>query len=95
MDRCRWANLVRNKLVPAHLLIPTGVGIHEWSRAYRNLLFDMARFAHAHGGVATEDLARAFRRSQDREALRGFSESEVCLLMAKSLEYGLSPGSGT
>jgi hypothetical protein len=39
--RRQWMSLVRSKLVPLKLLIPVGQGIHEWSRTYRDMVFEM------------------------------------------------------
>lgn len=89
-DKRHWLRLVKSKLVPGKLLIPAGMGIHEWSRAYRNLIFEMAEYVNLHGGVATLELARRFAKGHDCEILRQFSEAEVYLLMAKSMEYELS-----
>lgn len=92
VDRSRWLNLVRNTLVPARLLIPAGPGLHEWSPSYRDMIFAMAGYLRKHGGVATIEAARAFCRMSGYEILKGLPDSDVCLLMAKSLEYGLPMG---
>ena len=84
-----WAKLVNSKLVPGKLLIPAGMGIHEWSRAYRNLIFEMAEYVNQNGGMASPDLAKRFAKGHESEILRQFSEAEIYLLMAKSLEYEL------
>jgi hypothetical protein len=85
-----WMKLVEEKLVPLRLLIPARPGTHEWSKAYRNLIFEMALFVHMQGGEVTPDLARQFAgRTRKPELLEGFSESEVVLLMRKSVEYDL------
>lgn len=81
--------LVKSKLVPGKLLIPAGMGIHEWSRAYRNLIFEMAEYVNQNGGMATLELARKFAKSHDSEILHQFSEAEIYILMAKSMEYEL------
>ena len=85
-----WMRLVKDKLIPLRLLIPAGPETHEWSRTYRNLIFEMASFVERHGGQVTLDLARTFvRRTPRVEILANFSEAEITLLMAKSIEYGL------
>jgi hypothetical protein len=85
-----WMRLVREKLIPLRLLIPARPGTHEWSKTYRNLIFEMALFVDRHGGEVTPDLARKFAvRTQKSELLASFSESELMLLMRKSLEYDL------
>lgn len=89
-DKRRWLRLVKSKLVPGKLLIPAGMGIHEWSRAYRNLIFEMAEYVNINGGMASLELARRFSREHDSEILHQFSEAEIYLLMAKSMEYELS-----
>ncbi len=89
-NRSNWLRLVKSKLVPGKLLIPAGMGIHEWSRAYRNLIFAMAEFVNLNGGVASLDLARRFTKTHNCEILHQFSEAEIYLLMAKSMEYELS-----
>ncbi len=88
-DRSHWVRLVKSKLVPGRLLIPAGMGVHEWSRAYRNLVFEMADFVNLNGGVATLELARRFSAERGEGIVRQFSEAEIYLLMAKSLEYEL------
>ena len=65
------------------------MGIHEWSRAYRNLIFEMAEYVNLHGGSASLEMARRFAKGHDSEILRQFSEAEIYLLMAKSMEYEL------
>lgn len=82
-----WLKLVKSKLVPGKLLIPAGMGVHEWSRAYRSLIFEMAEYVNRRGGVATLELAREFIETHDGEILHQFSEAEIYLLMAKSMEY--------
>lgn len=85
-----WLKLVKSKLVPGKLLIPAGMGIHEWSRAYRNLIFELAEYVNQNGGLATMELAKRFVQEHDGEVLRQFSEAEIYLLMAKSMEYEIS-----
>lgn len=70
--------------------MPAGPGMHEWSRTYRDLIFDMAFFIDRRGGQVTPDLVRKFiGRRPDHDIVASFSESEVDLLMRKSIEYDL------
>jgi hypothetical protein len=82
--------LVRDKLCPLRLLTPAGPGTHEWSRTYRDLIFEMAFFVDRHGGEVTPHLVRKFidRRPQN-DIVESFSETEVGLLMRKAVEYDL------
>ncbi|HEY5813028.1 MAG TPA: hypothetical protein VIT23_10305 [Terrimicrobiaceae bacterium] len=82
--------LVRDKLIPLRLLIPVRPGTHEWSITYRNLIFEMASFMDEVGDEVTLDLVRSFaRRTRKTELLGYFSETEILLLMQKSVEYDL------
>jgi hypothetical protein len=88
--RQQWIRLVRSKLVPRKLLIPVGPSIHEWSRTYRDMIFEMAIFMARYGGEVTPEVIRRFigwRRRHDIVA--SFSESEIGVLMRKSVEYNL------
>jgi hypothetical protein len=88
--RYQWRRLVRNKLVPLKLLIPVGHAIHEWSRTYRDLIFEMAAFVARSEGEVTPELIRKFVRGRPRsDIVSTFSESEIGLLMKKSVEYRL------
>jgi hypothetical protein len=82
--------LVRDKLIPLRLLIPAGPATHEWSREYRDLIFEMAFFVEGNGGEVTLNLVRKFvNRRPKNDILERFSEPEVSLLMKKSVEYDL------
>ncbi len=82
--------LVRDKLIPLRLLIPAGPGTHEWSREYRDLIFEMAFFVEGNGGEVTLNLVRKFvNRRPKNDILGRLSEPEVSLLMKKSVEYDL------
>jgi hypothetical protein len=88
--RQQWVRLVRSKLVPLKLLIPIEENTHEWSRGYRDLIFEMALFIARHGGGVTPELSRKFISGRPRNNIvASFSESEIALLMKKSLEYNL------
>ena len=88
--RHQWRRLVRNKLVPLQLLMPVGQAIHEWSRTYRDLIFEMAAFVARSGGEVTPDLIRRFiGRRPKNDIVSSFSESEIGLLMEKSVEFDL------
>ncbi len=88
--RQQWIRLVRTKLVPLKLLIPVGQSIHEWSRTYRDMIFEMAFFMARHGGGVTPEMIRKFVIRRPRNDLvASFSESEIGLLMRKSVEYNL------
>jgi hypothetical protein len=88
--RQQWMRLVRNKLVPLKLLIPVGQGTHEWSRTYRDMIFEMALLITRYGGEVTPELIRKFMRRPSRNDIAAsFSEFEIGLLMRKSVEYNL------
>jgi hypothetical protein len=83
-------NLVRRKLVPLKLLMLAGQGTHEWSGTYRDMIFEMALFMDRHGGEVTPELIRKFiGRRPKNDIIASFSESEIGLLMRKSVEYNL------
>ena len=63
--------LVRDKLIPLRLLIPAGPGTHEWSREYRDLIFEMALFVEGNGGEVTLNLVRKFGESEAEERHSG------------------------
>ena len=82
--------LVRIKLLPLKLLMLAGQGIHEWSRTYRDMIFEMALFMDRSGGEVTPELIRQFISRRPRnDIVASFSESEIGLLMKKSVEYNL------
>jgi hypothetical protein len=88
--RREWLKLVRERLVPLKLLTPAGPGTHEWSRTYRDLIFEMAVFVDRQGGEITSQLVRkfmAYRPANDLVA--SFSAREIGLLMRKAVEYDL------
>jgi hypothetical protein len=88
--RQQWRRLVRNKLVPFKLLIPVGNALHEWSRTYRDMIFEMAAFVARSGGEVTPELVRKFIGRRPRnDVVSTFSESEIGLLMRKSVAYNL------
>jgi hypothetical protein len=88
--RQQWMRLVRSKLVPLKLLIPVGPNIHEWSRTYRDMIFEMALFMARHGGEVSPQLIRSFIGWWPRnDIVARFSESEIGVLMRKSVEYNL------
>jgi hypothetical protein len=88
--RREWISLVRSKLVPLKLLIPVGQGIHEWSRTYRDMVFEMALFVAHYGGDVTPELIGKFMgRRAKNDIVASFSESEIGLLMRKSVEFNL------
>ena len=99
--RQEWMRLVRSKLVALKLLIPIGPSTHEWSRTYRDMIFEMALFMARYGGEVTPELVRKFIGRQPRnDTVASFSESEIGLLMRKSVDYNLpinrfSPPSAT
>ena len=83
-------SLVRSKLVPLKLLIPVGHGIYEWSRTYRDMVFEMAHFMARYGGEVTPELIGEFMgRRAKNDIVASFSESEIGLLMTKSVEFNL------
>ena len=85
-----WMRLVRSKLVPLKLLIPVGQNTHEWSRTYRDMIFEMALFMARHRDGVTPELIRKFiSRRPKNDTVASFSESEIGLLMRKSVEYDL------
>ncbi len=91
--RREWTKLVRNKLIPLKLLMLAGQGTHEWSRPYRDMIFEMALFMDLHGGEVTTELIRKFIGQRPRnDIVASFTESEIGLLMRKSLEYNLPIG---
>jgi hypothetical protein len=82
--------LVDSKLIPLRLLIPIGPGIHEWSRTYRDLIFEMASFMDRSGGEVTPEEVRKFIGRRPRnDVVASFYESEIGMLMRKSVEYNL------
>jgi hypothetical protein len=82
--------LVHSKLIPLRLLIPIGPGIHEWSRTYRDLIFEMASFMDRSGGEVTPEEVRKFIGRRPRnDVVASFYESEIGMLMRKSVEYNL------
>lgn len=88
--RQQWMRLVRSKLVPLKLLIPVGQSTHEWSRTYRDMIFEMALFVARHGDGVTPELIRKFISRRPRnDIVASFSESEIGMLMRKSVEYNL------
>jgi len=88
--RQEWTRLVRSKLVPLKLLIPVGQGTHEWSRTYRDMIFEMATFMACYGGEVTPELVRKFiDRRPKNDIVASFSASEIEQLMRKSVEYNL------
>ena len=88
--RRQWMRLVQSKLVPFKLLIPVGQNTHEWSRTYRDMIFEMALFMARHGNGVTPELIRQFISRRPRnEIVASFSESEIGMLMRKSVEYNL------
>ncbi len=88
--RQQWMRLVHNKLIPLRLLIPIGPGIHEWSRTYRDLIFEMAFFMGRSGGEVTlEEVRKFIGRRPRNDIVASFSESEIGVLMRKSVEYNL------
>ena len=88
--RQQWMRLVRSKLIPLKLLIPVGQSTHEWSRSYRDMIFEMAIFMARHGEGATPELIRKFIGRRPRnDIVASFSESEIGVLMRKSVEYKL------
>ena len=88
--RQQWMRLVHSKLIPLRLLIPIGPGIHEWSRTYRDLIFEMAFFMGRSGGEVTlEDVLKFISRRPRNDIVASFSESEIGVLMRKSVEYNL------
>ena len=90
IDRWYWSNFVSRKLVPFHYVIPVGADLQEWSREYRDLLFEMAAFLDARGSLVTRDLAREFLKGSDAPALEDFSLEDIQLLLAKARDYHLS-----
>jgi hypothetical protein len=81
--RQQWIRLVRSKLVPLKLLIPVG-------RTYRDMIFEMALFVARHGDGVTPELIRKFISRRPRnDIVASFSESEIGMLMRKSVEYNL------
>ena len=88
--RQEWMRLVRSKLVPLKLLIPVGQGTHEWSRTYRDMIFEMATFMACYGGEVTPELVRKFiGRRPKNDIVASFSASDIEQLMRKSVEYNL------
>jgi len=88
--RQEWMRLVRSKLVPLKLLIPVGQGTHEWSRTYRDMIFEMATFMACYGGEVTPELVRKFiDRRPKNDIVASFSASDIEQLMRKSVEYNL------
>jgi hypothetical protein len=88
--RQQWMRLVRSKLVPLKLLIPVGPNIHEWSRTYRDMIFEMALFVARHGDEVSPQVIRSFIGRWPRtDIVASFSESEIGVLMRKSVEYNL------
>ena len=88
--RQQWMRLVHSKLIPLRLLIPIGPGIHEWSRTYRDLIFEMAFFMGRSGGEVTpEEVQKFIGRRPKNDIVTIFSESEIGVLMRKSVEYNL------
>jgi hypothetical protein len=88
--REQWIRLVRSKLVPLKFLIPIGPGLHEWSRRYRDMIFEMALFMARCGGEVTPEVIRTFIGKRPRnDVIASFSESEIGVLMRKSVEYNL------
>jgi hypothetical protein len=86
----QWIRLVRSKLVPLKFLIPIGPSTHEWSRSYRDMIFEMALFMARRGGEVTPEMIRTFIGRRPRnDAIASFSESEIGVLMRKSVEYNL------
>jgi hypothetical protein len=88
--RQQWVRLVRTKLVPLKLLIPVGQSTHEWSRTYRDMIFEMASFMAGHGdGVTLETIRKFISLRPTNDLVASFSESEIGLLMKNSVEYNL------
>ncbi len=88
--RREWLKLVREKLVPLKLLTPAGSETHEWSRTYRDLIFEMAIFVDRQGGEITSQLVRHFMANQPaNDLIASFSAREIGLLMRKAVEYDL------
>jgi hypothetical protein len=88
--RREWLKLVRERLVPLKLLTPAGPGTHEWSRTYRDLIFEMAVFVDRQGGEITSQLVRKFMASRPaNDLVASFSAREIGLLMKKAVEYDL------
>ena len=88
--RQQWMRLVHSKLVPLRLLIPIGPDTHEWSRTYRDLIFEMALFMGRSGGEVTpEEIRKFIGRRPRNDIVASFSESEIGMLMRKSVEYNL------
>ena len=88
--RQEWTRLVRSKLVPLKLLIPVGQGTHEWSRTYRDMIFEMATFMACYRSEVTSELVRKFvGQPPKNDIVASFSASEIEQLMRKSVEYNL------
>jgi hypothetical protein len=88
--RREWLKLVREKLVPLKLLTPAGSETHEWSRTYRDLIFEMAIFVDRQGGEITSQLVRHFMANQPaNDLIASFSAREIGLLLRKAVEYDL------
>lgn len=64
-----------------------GAGLHEWSPAYRDLVFEMAAFLDGHEAAPAPALIREFLAESRNRNLPYFSEEEIGLLLAKSQDY--------
>lgn len=90
VDEWHWANFVRSKLVPFHYVTPVGADLQEWSREYRDMLFEMAEFLQSREAVVSRDLAREFLIDSHSPGLGDFSLEDIQMLLTKVREYRLA-----
>lgn len=84
-----WTILLRKKLVPLGWVRPAGEGLFEWSRSFRDLLFEMADFLRLEE-LPPEDAAAEFvLKESGSRLLKDFSLPEIATLFKKAQEFGL------
>ena len=88
-DVDKWKILLRRKLIPSRLVIPLTPGLQEWSRAYRDLLFEMADFIREESAHLGAEVADRFRARSRNSLLRQFTNEEILVLLTKVQAYGL------
>ncbi|MDX2081678.1 MAG: hypothetical protein SFU53_12920 [Terrimicrobiaceae bacterium] len=85
----RWTSLLREKLVPMGWVIPAGDGLFEWTRAFRDLLFEIAEFLRTDDRAPAECIQDFILTESGSRLLKDLTVSEIASLMCKARDFGL------